>query len=295
MKMKKIITFLIGVVFIASNSILANATTLESEQNNSSVIGIEEALASSELNKFADDEAPSNSLNYLKDNAVSSTITEYYLRSTTDSDGNTVVDPKKYTEEEYNEIKVQKMPRDFNNDRFYENSWVRLKLEAYKLSNGDYDFYMFYNWKTKPMLTFSDVIGLSYPSTLACDTTSAFSYHRQTLINPTTQAVSYSSKTHKFGESSYFKSSLNGVSFKFDLPSSPDTWPTYYEGYLNVHGGFTTPSTTASTIELSYIHQQISLPYNIQDAVEFLATGKIQVKITGGQDEFRAADRFNRF
>lgn len=295
MKLKKLITVFTSVLLMTSTPILTNADTLETNNYTSPVVSIEDALPTSELNKYSDDEEPLRALNYLKDNAVSSTTTEYYVRSITDSNGNTIVDPKKYTETEYNAIEIKNSLRDFNNNQYYENSWMKLKLEAYKLSNGDYDFYMFYNWKNRPFLTFNDVIGFSYPSTLSCDTTSAMSYHRQTIVNPTTLATSYTTEVHKSNESSNFKSSMNGVSFKFDLPSAPDTWPAYYEGYLNVHGDFTNPSNTSSTIELSYIHQQISLPYDIQDAVEFLTTGSIKVKIAGGQDEFRAADRFNRF
>lgn len=294
MKRKKLITFALSLFFMASNSVLAKATNLENPQENQTVIGIEEALNSSELNKFTNDEESLKALNSLKEDAVSSTQTEYYLRSITDSEGITIADPKQYTEEEYNAQHLLDK-YDFDNNKFYENSWIKLKLETYKLANGDYNVYMFYNWKTKPMLMFHDVIGLSYHSTFAVDASSARSHHRQTIINPITQQATYSSTNHTSSEPSYFKSNMNGLAFKFDLPSSPDTWPAYYEGYLNVKGGFTGSGVTASTLEISYIHQQLSLPYNIQDAIDFLSTGKIQVKIAGGQDEFRFADRFKRY
>lgn len=283
----------ISLFLIVSNATFVNAETIESSSKDSNVINIEEALETSELNKFEDD-VPTRALESLKENAVSATKTEYYLRSITDANGNTINDPKKYTEEEYNLInKIE--TRDFNNNTFYENSWIKLKMESYKLVSGDYDFYMFYDWKTKPLLTFHDIIGFSYPSTLSCNTKSAMSYHRQTIVNPSTLVSTTSSKTHTADESDYYKSSLNGVSFKFDLPAAPDTWPAYYQGYLNVKGGFTSNVITSSTIELLYAHQQISFPYTIEDAVNFLTTGNIAIKITGFQDEFRAADRFKRY
>lgn len=248
MKLKKIIIFSMSMLFILSNSVFGNIAT---QEKHSTSFSIGEILNCSELNKYIEYESPSSALAYLNENAISATINEYYLRTITMPNGSYITDPIRYTEDEYMALENQRASRDFNNEHFYENSWMRLKLEAYELYSGDYDFYMFYSWKTKPIFTRNDIIGFSYPSTLACDSTSASSFHRQTLINVSTNQAIYSTQTYNSTNHSNFKSSLNGLAFKFDLPSSPDMWPTYYDGYLNVKGGFTNSSINATTIELS--------------------------------------------
>lgn len=56
---------------------------------------------------------------------------------------------------------------------------------------------------------------------------------------------------------------------------------------MTVQGGFNNTNNTSGNMEICYSHQQLTFSYNIQDAIEFLTTGNVKIKITGSQDDFK--------
>ncbi|MBU3134629.1 hypothetical protein KPL40_19700 [Clostridium gasigenes] len=267
-------------------------------------IDVKDFIEKSELNKYIDDEKSVESLKELSKNAVSATSSEYYVRYVADEDNNVAMDPKKYTEEEYNEFKnTEEAVNELTNITGYSlnttpersNSWIHLRFESYKAPDGQYDFYIFYDWKNKPMWTGKDVISLGYTSNITVDTTSVRSHHTQLMNNPITSEPYYSSQDYNYLNNSNCKTDLNGIAFKFDLPSSPDTWPAFYNGYMTAKGRFSNTQHTSATMEMAYTHQQIGFAYNIQDAINFLTTGKVEIKMVSTYDVFRAADEFLRY
>ena len=99
-------------------------------------------------------------MEYLKANAIATTSQNYYINAIEDESGN--ISYEQYSEEEYEEIANTLSVTSFPKDNVAQNSWLRLTFEASKLSNGKYQFFMFYSWKTKPLVTLYDTVGLSY-------------------------------------------------------------------------------------------------------------------------------------
>lgn len=128
---------------------------------------IEVAIENSRLNDFA------NEIEYLKENAVASQSKEVYVRFMTDKNDVVSVDPKAYSELEYEMIEDNKL-RAFPISQ--ENNWIRLKIEVYKMSNNKYELIVFYDWKTKPIFTFKDVLGIGHDSSFNFDNQSGYMY-----------------------------------------------------------------------------------------------------------------------
>lgn len=272
MNIKKVVPkIILGLALFVSlnlNQAFAAQTTNQLNKVNFKKIStnVEEQLRDSLLNNFSNKESK-NALKNLSKNAIGYTEVDVYKRTIRDNvTGEIIKDPNFYTSDEMEKIENEQnsnsgiiQPRSFPTTK--ENSWIRLKMEVYKLSSGKYDFYVFYNWKTKPYFTMNDVIGLGHDSNMYFDNATANSFHQQTIVNPTTLVETFSTQSYKSTSLSNCKTTLTGVAFKFKLPTSPDTWPTFYEGYINVKGGFTGSTVTNSffkTFPFSFSYTKIS-------------------------------------
>lgn len=304
MKILKSLTslFIGGLLFFnaLSSTVLAKEDTTSVDLTSNSIgtlnisalnYDISDGLSKSKLNNFKDEESV-KALERLKSELTGYKETNIYVRSIKDTNtGEITTDPNYYTLDQMNNIEMIQA-KNFPISK--ENSWMRLTMDVYKTSNGQYEFYLFYDWKTKPFFTMDDMIAIGHDSNLSFDTSTARSFHEQVIINPSTGNSSESNVSLDSSNSSKCKSSINGVGFKFNLPSSPDTWPAYYQGYMTVKGQFTNPNITSGSMEICYSHQQLSFSYNIQDALDFLTSGSVKIKLTGSHDEFKYGDAFER-
>lgn len=252
---------------------------------------INKALEKSKLNDFINEAESQDKLNNLKETATAYQTKEVYVRFIMDENAEVSIDPKFYSENEYElyEQNARQFPTSI------ENSWMRLNMEIYKLGSYQYEFMVFYNWKTKPFFTFNDVVGLGHDSNINFDNETAYSMHQQIIINPSTGVPNYTTNRYTNANLENCKTTLNGVAFKFNLPSSPDIWAAYYQGYIGVKGEFNGPSTTSGTLEMSYIHSELALNFDVQASINFKPSGEIVASIVGSQDELRWADIFRKF
>lgn len=289
------------------NSVMVGATPVKDDNYKMALTqsnfktNISEGIAKSQLNNFKNDPKSVEALKELEKNAVSYNSSQAYIRVIQDGCGNVKVDPKKYTEEEYELLEGQdkllklydnkKITRSFPNKS--ENSWIRINLDGYEKSNGEYEFYLFYDWKKRPLCYFSDVLALGHDSNIYFNNSTARSHHESISIDLFEQEKAYV-KDYKSSQSSHCKTSVNGIAFKFKIDKVSDVNKSMHRGYMTVKGRFTNSTTKAGNMEISYAHTQLAFDYNIQDAIEFLTSGNIKLKVKGYQDVISYSDVFYR-
>lgn len=279
---------LIGILISVQTTAKADTINLLNSSTEKNI-----SLSESMLNDFRSKESK-EALEYLKENSLETKLSESYIKFTKDANGELHMDSRQYSKNEYETLNKIK-PRTFPQDSTVENSWMRLIIEINKLSTGRYRFYLFYDWKTRPFFTANDMIAIGYDSNLTFDRTTASSVHEQIIINPSTYEETYSVDMYDYNSSDNYKGETHGIAFKFNLPSSPDLWPTYYHGFLTAEGGFSNTQHISANMTISYSHQQLGFNYDLDDVIEFLSTGDINVKIALFDDVFQVSDEFKRF
>lgn len=297
----KLTSALIICATILFNSVMVSATPVKDDNYKMELTksnfktNISEGIAKSQLNNFKNDPKSVETLKELEKNAVSYSSREAYMRITEDESGNIKVDPKKYTEEEYKlserQNKHKRVKRSFPAKT--ENSWLKLKMDAFKSRNGEYDFFVFYEWKKRPLIYFDDILALGHDSNIYFNNSTARSHHESTSVG-LFETQEYFVKDYSSSQRSNCKTSVNGVAFKFRNSKVPDVNPAINQGYLTVKGGFTNSATVSGNMEISYAHAQLGLNYGIQDAIEFLSSGSIKLKAKITSDVLSYADVFHR-
>lgn len=170
-----------------------------------------------------------------------------------------------------------KQAKDFN--VIAENSWMKLSMEADKMSDGRYKFYLFYDWKKRPIFTMNDSITINHDSNLYFDTETAKSFHQQMIVNPQNLEEIYKTEFVDSTDSSKCISALTGIEFKFNLPEASDSWPAYYKGYMTVIGGFTNPYNTSGKMGICYSHNQLKYDHISKEDIDFSMDGTFKDEI----------------
>lgn len=227
----------------------------------------------------------------------------------------------RFSESDDNQMKVEQVSKEDFGKRFIQdsisrsqenpieksNSWLKLRLEAYTSDHENYNLVGGYTWLKDPVCTFSDVFALGHDATSTFNTSKSRSYHQSPWHGPTTTGgpMVYQDKDSMFNgnDGTHCKSDVSGVAYKFDLQASwcyhpysndPEYGASHHPfGLIWCDCTLTSPSA-GGNVQLSYVHQEVSFPYNIQDAVNFLTTGKVDAKIIGAQDEFTVGDRIGK-
>lgn len=93
---------------------------------------------------------------------------------------------------------------------------------------------------------------------------------------------------YKSSNTDHCNTDVHGVGFKFKLQTVADSTPAYYQGLIDVKGSVLGSS---GNLQLSYGHSQFKSDYDINDAINFLSSGKIEFKIWGSKDIATFGDR----
>lgn len=238
-----------------------------------------------------DDPDIQQEIQFIKENAVDLSSKKVYYEIVSDKKTGETLEKNLRTEEDYKNFKQKDsmILYSFKPDKSYtrSNSWIELEFKSVTLSSGKYRLYVYYDWKTKPFFTLNDVLALGHDSNMSFNTSSFYSKHYQYIYSNRTQNDSYT-----YDDTDNVYSTTSGVSVKFDLPSSPDTSPTDYNGYLRVDAEFTNPNITSGNLHCLYGHSQLSISFDLRDAISFATSGVPSFSITGAQDEFTFGDQF---
>lgn len=195
-----------------------------------------------------------------------------------------------YTEDEYlyerNKKTFRTVISDFEKDGGKDPSWLRLDLQVYTTSTpGTYMVYSYWEWKTKPVCTFTDINGIYVSSEM--------SIAPSTPSTPKASCyIAYDSYGNEWYEENSIKSSQfgNGIASTIDLLGNSELFSyTNHMGMTQTPVKFTNSSSTSGVIYTNYVHSQVAL-----GSISFNQKGQASFGLTISTDEHGGAIYIDR-
>lgn len=274
-------------IFICTTAFVVMATStgyartnnqLETKNNSQ----ITDYLKSSNYNYFKSDARVQNIINKISKKAKKVSVNELYYKIEQNKDGK--VESKPYTKQEYlNETKKgsEKITPQIispGHSRSEDYGWLKLELEVSDFGNNQCSIGAFYRWEKQPLYQAEDLFAIGHDSNILFDTANSFFI----ALSPYDDISGYHQEVERVTgtDPNKCKSDPLGVAFKF-LCISTSSFSQgdidYPFGMAYVDGTLT--NNVGANISISYTHRTLATDYNIQDAINFLTSGSISIKV----------------